>query len=102
MRVTTEAARAGESFDFWHSLFPHIGMRRTTREDGHGAPARACPGDGGIAFTDLDCAPTAARLFVGRVAHVQLCAVVAGPLDRTRVVDGKGVSVGVRTGGRAN
>src|SRR3546814_17947640 len=78
MRVTTEAARAGESFDFWHSLFPHIEMRRTTREDGYGAAALACAGDDGIAFTDLVCAPTASRFFAGRCDHMQLCAVVEG------------------------
>jgi len=96
MRVTTEAARAGERFDFWHSLFPHIEMRRTTGEGGYGAAALACAGDDGIAFTDLVCAPTASRFFDGRVDHMQLCAVAEGQFG---VAHGKDERVWLGPGG---
>ena len=93
---TTEAERAGERFDFWHSLFPHIEMRRTTGEGGYGAAALACAGDDGIAFTDLVCAPTASRFFDGRVDHMQLCAVVEGQFG---VAHGKDERVWLGPGG---
>jgi AraC-like DNA-binding protein len=76
--VTTEVAPVKERFDFWHALFPHIDMRRTTGEDGYRAAALACAGDDGIAFTDLVCAPTASRFYDGRVDHMQLCVIAEG------------------------
>jgi AraC-like DNA-binding protein len=85
--VTTGAAPAKERFDFWHSLFPHIEMRRTTDDGSYGAAALACAGDDGIAFTDLVCAPTASRFFDGRVDHIQLCAVAEGQFGVTHGED---------------
>ncbi len=85
--ISTDAAPMAERFDFWHSLFPHIEMRRTTGEGGYGAAALACAGDDGIAFTDLVCAPTASRFFDGRVDHMQLCAVAEGQFGVTHGKD---------------
>ncbi len=76
--VTTEVAPVRERFDFWHALFPHIDMRRTTGEDAYRAAALACAGDDGIRLHRSDLRPTASRFYDGRVDHMQLCVIAEG------------------------
>ena len=94
--ISTEAAPAKERFDFWHELFPHIDMRRTTEDGLYSAGAQSCLGDDGAAFTDLVCAPTASRFYDGRSDHMQLCLVQQGSFG---FIQGKDERLWLEAGG---
>ncbi len=83
--ASTEAVRPHERFEYWRALFGDPDMSPIPKRDAR--PYRGwvigCDGDDGLLFTELDCAPTAARFDEGHADYLRLAVLSRGALRVT-------------------